>query len=128
MLSGRSLCTPLAPGDGGPADRPPRCSPVVQLKSAGGQKSRKAEKAIGEVITDAKTLYVQSSPPSALGKEAFKKQNPLGNKSGDKESIKDGRGVYTHKCDAHAIGYIRRRCTAEKMFASAAEYGAAISG
>ncbi|MBD2524165.1 DUF4157 domain-containing protein [Nostoc sp. FACHB-133] len=52
--------------------------------------------------------------------EAMKEQIDYENKQG---GVPD-----EHKYDAHKVGYMRGRCTTKAMFASVAEYGAAING
>jgi hypothetical protein len=46
----------------------------------------------------------------------------------EQTTYEQGKVPPAHKYDAHKIGYMRGRCTTKPMFATAAEYGAAIKG
>ena len=69
-----------------------------------GADTTKTEKEIGEVITDAGKLYSRRSAATADTREVFKKENPL-EKGGQKDYVKDQRGVYTRRIAYHEMNF-----------------------
>ena len=69
-----------------------------------GADATRTEKEIGEVITATGKLYSQRSAATADTREVFKKENPL-EKGGDKDYVKDDRGVYTRRIAYHEMNY-----------------------
>jgi hypothetical protein len=84
--------------------------PVVTISSDGkivlttGADTARVEKEIGEVITAVGKLYAQRSAATTDTREVFKKENPL-EKGGQKDYIKDERGVYTRRIAYHEMNF-----------------------
>jgi hypothetical protein len=72
-----------------------------------GEGGKETEKEIGEVIKDKDKLYEVKGDVDSTTRETYKKNNPLaeGGVSGEKEYIKDTRGVYTRRYAYHEMDY-----------------------